>query len=130
MSVLSRLIATGHYRNEGVPWKTSFALAVCILHFRVPLPLTGAKQDLIHGLTESFGLEKTFKITKSSHSSSTVLFMTNPHPKCHIHVFSELFQALWVHHLSRQPVPMFYMPFYEKISSSIPSRPPLVQFDT
>lgn len=94
LDVSAQQIATGHYSNEGVPWKPSFALAVCILHFAVPLPLTGAKQDLIHGLTESFGLEKTFKITKSSHSSSTVRFTTNPHPRCHIHMFSELLPGI------------------------------------
>lgn len=43
-------IATGCFKNEGVWRKPSFALAVCILHFTAPLALTGAKQDLIHGL--------------------------------------------------------------------------------
>lgn len=84
----------GHYQgmsSQFFIWKlTAVSMEICQLSptFRT-------------GITQSLRLEKTFKINKSNHCSSTAKSITNHVPRCYISTSFQYLQGLYQGHYCR-----------------------------
>ena len=75
-------------------------------------------------------LEKTHRITQSNHLFALhQWFSLNHVPQHNIQMFFEHHQARWLHHLSRQPIPVPDHPFREVIFPNVQPEPSLAQLE-
>ncbi|KAK4818965.1 hypothetical protein QYF61_022632 [Mycteria americana] len=80
-------------------------------------------------ITESYRLEKTFKIIESNRKPNTAKTTTKPCPKHLIQTSFKYLQGWRLNHFPGQPVPMLDNPFSEVKFPNVQSKPPLAQLE-
>lgn len=119
------------YMGKWLIFQSSFMLWNCSVSIRITYSFVYVLQLRIchFKVTESFRLEKTFRIINSNHHLTPPISPLTHVPKHHISTSLEHPQGWWLHHFPEMPIPLPGHSFHEEILPDTQPKPPLVQFD-